>query len=479
MTKSATQSAPQDELQHALARFSHEASVDLNTEVNQATLNSVMDALGVSLGALTHPGAEAARRYAQHAVVERGAMLWGTGQRVTAEVAALVNGVPLRGYDYNDLYIGKKGGGHPSDMIPGLIALAEWRDLPGEKLIGAVALGYEVALILSDYVDLELGGWDYPNMIAIGATCAAARLIGLTEAQTREALAITVAPHFASNEVESSELNARGDLTLWKRFNGGDAIRQSVYACLLADAGVEGVVRPFEGRHGFLAKVRVADEDRSGLLNALKAIPALTRVTEVTFKRWPVGSRGQSAIQAALQARAQVADPWHVREVRVSCDEQVFDHLVRLRDDPWHPTSRETADHSLPYIVATAVLDGYVDVSSFDLDRVRDPDRQQFLVEKVKVESDAKLSLGAKGGFLSRIEIVDADGSVRLGEAKVPPGHAAQPFSNEDFEQKFRENLTPLFGALRANNLVTAIRSLNSMTSVSELTTQFSLDTHA
>src|SRR5690606_33094090 len=133
---------------------------------------------------------------------------------------------------------------------------------------------------------------DYPNIVAIGATCAAARLLGLTETQTREAIAITIAPHFASDEVESSELNARGDLTMWKRFNGSDAIRQSVYACLLAEAGVEGVVRPIEGRHGLLAKMGLTPEDVASLYAALESPAALSRVAQTTYKRWPVGSRG-------------------------------------------------------------------------------------------------------------------------------------------------------------------------------------------
>jgi len=94
------------------------------------------------------------------------------------------------------------------------------------------------------------------------------------------------------------------------------------------------------------------------------------------------------------------------------------DHLVRDREDPWHPDSRETADHSLPYIVATAVLDGFVKVESFDPGRIMDPRRQQFLVDKVVVEASADLAGGSKTGFRSRVEIVAADGSVHRNARK-------------------------------------------------------------
>ena len=76
------------------------------------------------------------------------------------------------------------------------------------------------------------------------------------------------------------------------------------------------------------------------------------------MKRWPVGSVAQSAIQAALQARSQIKDLSKIKQIRVFAEEGAYDHLVKIRQDPWQPISRETADHSLPYIVAAAVLDG-------------------------------------------------------------------------------------------------------------------------
>ena len=145
----------------------------------------------------------------------------------------------------------------------------------------------------------------------------------------------------------------------------------AVYACLLAECGVEGAVRPFEGQSGFLAKYARGADNASVLLTHLDPRHPLGRINSVVFKRWPVGSRGQSAIQAALEARAKVKDAWRVKQVRVFSDDAAFDHLVRRREDPMHPRSRETADHSLPYIVAAAVLDGFVKVESFDRRRRR------------------------------------------------------------------------------------------------------------
>ncbi len=464
-----------DRLLDALAAFSHKASTRLDTTAERSAKVAVMDTLAVALGALSHPAARAARRYAKHSRVSEGATIWGTGMRVTAETAALVNGVPLRAYDYNDLYIGK-GGGHPSDMVPGLLALAQWRKASGRDLLGAIALGYEASVQLFDFLRLRNGGLDYPNIIAIACTCAAARLLGLSLEQTREALSMTVISHFASYEVESNDLNSRGDLTMWKRFNGSDAVRQSVYACLLAEAGAEGVVRPFEGVHGFLANLNVSAADLESLCKQLDPSRPFEGVSRITFKRWPVGSRGQSAIQAALQARAGIGDVSNIQSIHVLTDDDVYDHLVTQRSDPWNPISRETADHSLPCIVATAILDGEVGVETFDSERVLDPARRTLLNERLTVEASSDLSGGMSRGFLTRVEITDKSGKVAVGEAKAPPGHILNPFRDADFEEKLRDNVVPHFGEKRAEEIIQAVWSLQNQADLDGLCALLTLE---
>lgn len=394
--------------------------------------------------------------------------MWGTGETVTVETAALVNGVPLRGYDFNDLYSGKGSGGHPSDIIPGLMAVAEYCGASGAQLLRAIALSYEVTIAFMETVNLKATGWDYPNVTAIGTVCGAACLLGLTEAQTREALAITVIPHFASLEIESGELNAQGDLTMWKRFNGADATRHAVYAALLAHAGVEGAVRPFEGRMAFFNKTGTDADRQASLLARLDPSRRMTAVLQTTYKRWPVGSRAQSAVQAALEARGQLADIGAIAQVRVHADVQAFEHLVSSRAAPWEPHSRETADHSLPYIVAAAILEGNIEVASFDLARVMDPVRRDFL-GRVRVVPDEQLTEGAAGGYPTRVEIVDHGGRVFTGAAQAPPGHARQPFTAQDFASKFMELVTPRADEAWAWALLEAVRALGDLRDVNTL----------
>jgi 2-methylcitrate dehydratase len=467
-----------DEVAELIAHYVVNVSENLDERTEQSVKNALIDSVAVSVAALRHPAAQAARRHAyRFPAAGAGCLIWGTEKRVAPELAALTNGVLLRCHDYNDFFVGGRNSGHPSDMIGGVIAAAEWADVSGAKLLAAVAVGYEVVAAAFDSFSTAPGGWDYTNLTAIGATCAIAKLLDLNAEQTREALAMTVVPHLASDEIESGDLNKRGDLTMWKRFNGSDAVKNSLQACLLASVGVEGAVRPFVGKFGFIKKLANKEDPIPMLRERLDPRLPLSRITETFMKRWPVGSVAQSAIQAALQARSQVQDLSSIRQVRVFAEEGAYDHLVQIRPDAWQPISRETADHSLPYIVAAAVLDGYIQIDSFSPNVVLDPARQRFLQDKVTVTPAPELGTIAGGkhkraaaGYLSRIEIELADGTVVHGEARPFPGHPKNPFTNADLDGKLRENVEPIAGAAQTARLAALLRGIEQAGSVRELT---------
>jgi 2-methylcitrate dehydratase len=289
-------------------------------------------------------------------------------------------------------------------------------------------------------------------------------------------MGMTVVPHYASDEIESGELNARGDLSMWKRFNGADAVRNALQACFLAQAGVEAAVRPFVGKCGFIAKMHMKDDPVAVLRERLDPRLPLTRVSEAFMKRWPVGSVAQSAIQAAIEARSKIKDLSRIEQIRVFAEEGAYDHLVKIRQDPWNPISRETADHSLPYIVAAAVLDGKISVDSFSPKVVLKPQRQAF-IKKVICTPALELGSHAMGkhqrvemGYLSRVEIQLDDGSVVRGDARPFPGHHKNPFSDEDLNAKLRENVAPIAGEQRAAKLSEMLWSVEKLKSTRELT---------
>src|SRR5258705_12059440 len=283
-----------DEVATLIASYTARVSKTLDARTERAAKAALIDSIAVALGALAHPAAQAARRHAyRFPVGADGCLIWGSDRHTTPDIAALTNGVLLRCYDYNDFFVGARNSGHASDMVSGVVAAAEWADASGAKLLSALAVGYEVVGAAYDAFSTAPGGWDYTNLTAIGTTCAIACVLRLDACQTQEALAMTVVPHFASDEIESGDLNARGDLTMWKRFNGSDAVRNSLQACLLASVGVEGAVRPFTGKLGFVAKLANKEDPLPVLRDRLRIDRAPTRVAETFMKRWPVGSVGQ------------------------------------------------------------------------------------------------------------------------------------------------------------------------------------------
>src|SRR5215831_9973937 len=245
-----------DEIAELIAGYVVNVSGRVDARTQRAVKAVLIDSIAVAIAGLRDPAAQNARKHAYRFPAGRqGCVIWGTQKRALPELAALTNGVLLRCHDYNDFFVGLRNSGHTSDMLSAVIAAAEWTDAPGKKLIPAVAVGYEMVGAAFDAFSTAPGGWDYTTLMQLGATAAIAWLLELNASQTREAMGMTVVPHFASDEIESGELNRRGDLSMWKRFNGADAVRNALQACLLAQVGVEAAVRPFVGKNGFIQKL--------------------------------------------------------------------------------------------------------------------------------------------------------------------------------------------------------------------------------
>ncbi|MEW6450665.1 MAG: MmgE/PrpD family protein [Pseudomonadota bacterium] len=472
-----------DEVADLLAKFTVLVSGKLNEKTKRAAKRALSDSIAVALGALDHPAAHVARKFAVPFATQTGSVIWGTSVRANPDLAAFVNGSLLRCFDYNDFFVGERNSGHPSDIVAGVVAAAEWHNASGHELLVGLAVGYEVVAAVFDAFSTAPGGWDYTNLTAIGACAGVARILGLSEDQAREAFGMTVTPHLATDEVESCELNRRGDLTMWKRFNGSDAVRNALQACFLAKAGAEGAVRPFTGKNGFIAKLANKHDPLPVLQNRLRKEIELSRIADTFMKLWPVGSVGQSAIRAALEAREKVSDISQIKEVRVRSEEGAFEHLVKIRQDPYRPISRETADHSMPYIVGAAVLDGFIRTESFDLERVLAPERRKFVAEKVKVTPAPELGTiaggklaRAKAGYLSSVEIELKDGAVVRGEARPFPGHPDAPFSDAEIAEKVAVNALPFAGRETTDKINATLSAFEQVKNVREFTELLAFD---
>src|SRR5262249_10921170 len=180
-----------------------------------------------------------------------------------------------------------------------------------------------------------------------------------------------------------------GELSHWKGCAFANAARHGVFAALLARAGMTGPAPIFEGEKGFEKLVsgvpldlRVGDWGKGGKGHFM--------ISRTSIKFWPAEYHSQSAIEAALKLRAQMNGAKEIESVLVESHGAAVD-IIGSEPEKWHPTSRETADHSLPYIVAVALLDGEVTAKQFEPERISDPGLLA-LVRRVKVEPREELS---------------------------------------------------------------------------------------
>lgn len=440
------------------------AKVDESAETTRSAKLAVLDSVAVVLATLDHEVAAVSRRV--YPEPSDAAVAWGVPGRRSLRSAVTANGAALRCYDFNDLYIGTSGqGGHPSDALPALVAVAEQQHRSGADLLRAVTTAYDDIVTLLDLVDVGSAGWDYANLVGLGAVRALAGLLGLTEPQRREAAGIFGCTHLATNELESGALGPAGNLTSWKRFNGSSAVLAALDACLLAAGGVEAPYHSLTGKHGFLRSQGV---DPAEVVTAAREREPVIGVTASVLKQWPVGSRAQSAIQAAIAVRSRLPVDARIERLTVATHPEVIGHLVR--DESFRPLSRETADHSLPYVTAVALRYGDVGFADFDdpASWCR-PDVLRLLgITDIVPLADSRP--GARAGHPTRVTAVLADGAIVTEEQSLPPA-ALTPIALADaVERKWATFAAPRLGAERAERARSLVLELEDVIDVAELT---------
>ena len=388
----------------------------------------VIDSVGCALGAWDAAPCAIARRVASRFSAERGATLLGTMHRAPCDWAAFANGCLIRYLDYNDTYLSKEPA-HPSDNISAALAVAEAENSSGGEFIVAVALAYELQCRFCDATSLRARGWDHVTYGAFSTALAAARLMRLDPERTRHALGIA---GVASAALRQSRV---GELSHWKGCAFANAARHGVFAATLAREGMTGPSPIFEGEKGFQSLVSGPFEVQVGTWGNKREGHFMILNTSIKF--WPAEYHSQSAIEAALKLRSQLADIAHIESVLIESHDAAVD-IIGSEPEKWRPSSRETADHSLPYIVAVALADGEVSAKQFEPERIADP-ALQALVQRVKVQRHAELSARYPLAVGNIVTLRLRDGRILSERVDHPRGHAQNPLNDAELEAKFRE----------------------------------------
>src|SRR5881227_2457328 len=438
---------------------------DLSRETVHEVRRRVIDSIGCALGAWHEEPCRIAREVASEFSAKHGATIVGTHHQAPPDWAAFATGCCIRYFDYNDTYLSKEPA-HPSDNISAVLAVAESVGANGRDAITAIALAYEVQCRLCDAASIRSRGWDHVTYGAFSTALASAKLMKLDREKTRHAVNITGVACAAMRQARV------GELSHWKGVAFANAARHGVYSALLARAGMTGPAPIFEGQMGFekqlgvsLGNVGEKFVKRPKAKSPDEGTAAM--ILKTSIKYWPAEYHSQSAIEAALFLRKEIADPAQVKSMTIESHDASVD-IIGSEPEKWKPETRETADHSLPYITAIALIDGEVTDKQFDRERFSHPSVWKFL-ENVKVERNSELSSMYPGAVANIVHVDLADGRRLTRRVDYPLGHAKNRLKDSEVEEKFRVLVEPMLGNDRAGEIIDVAWKLDEAANVDEL----------
>jgi 2-methylcitrate dehydratase len=456
-----------------LARYGRSLTFDsLSEAVVHEVKRRVLDSLGCALGAWNAPPCRFARQFAAQAKIAHGATLWGTRHKTLPDLASFANGGLVRYLDFNDTYLAKEPA-HPSDNIPAALAVAESTGASGKRVIQAIALGYEVQCRLCDAAALRPRGWDHVTYGPFSSALAAAHVMKLSESQTRHAVNLAGVANVALRQTRV------GDLSMWKACAFSNAARNGVVAAELARLGMTGPSPLFEGEKGFMKLVSgpfelapfAAERDQSSP-ETEGSVPRF-KILDTYIKHYPVEYHAQTAVEAALELRAEVIRVEGDRAIRDVSDIEIGSYDVAIEiigrePEKWQPTTRETADHSFPYCVAVALLDGDVTLQSFGEKRLQDAALRE-LMKKVRVVREPDFVDRYPTAMPTRITVRTREGKTYTKQKDLPLGHPGNPMSDAEVEAKFRQLVARRLGRARADRLIGLVWKLDRLTDIGAL----------
>lgn len=333
---------PMDDTTRKIVKFVNEYKYSQLTAADRAALNKItLDYMAALVSGFDEPSV----RHCAHLAWQvqprtQGCTVLGYGITTSMELATFANSAMGRHTDFNDL----GPGGHTSDFIPAVLAVGEVTHATGEEVLTAIAIGYELAAVGG------LGGGE-----SVIAGLAAGRMFKMNEDRLANALTLAMTPHVTLNK-------GVGAMSMWKGLRSAEPVKCGMWGAVMANEGITGPPQPYEGRGGLFS--------RNGRIKdfTLPLDSTAMAVQRMGFKRYPSEGSSQATLDLIPEMRAFAK----VDEI------EKIDHwlggLGEIADAPkWDPRNRETADHSMPYILARALIDGEIYLGSFTEAKFRDP----------------------------------------------------------------------------------------------------------
>jgi 2-methylcitrate dehydratase len=421
--------------------------VAIDPEVEEMVINRIIDNASVAVASLNRGPIVAARAQAlTHAPSTggAGASVFGITEKVSPEWAAWANGVAVRELDYHDTFLAAEYS-HPGDNIPAILAVAQHRGSTGADLIRGIATGYELQVDLVKAICLHKHKIDHVAHLGPSAAAGIGTLLGLDTETIFQAIGQGLHTTTATRQ------SRKGEISTWKAHAPAFAAKMAVEAADRAMRGQTSPVPIYEGEDGVIAWLLDGPDARYSV--PLPAPGEAKRAILDTYtKEHSAEYQAQAWIDLARKLHGEhpeATDPSNVESVLIKTSHHTHYVIGSGANDPqkYDPqASRETLDHSIPYIFAVALQDGsWHHVDSYAPERAARPDTVQ-LWQKVTTEEDPEwtrryhsLDLNEKA-FGGAVEITLTDGTVIRDEIAVADAHplGARPFGREQYIGKFR-----------------------------------------
>jgi 2-methylcitrate dehydratase len=409
----------------ALAKYAARASfADLSARSREQLPVHILDSIGCCIAALGSGPIEACRVQVADFGGDGPCTLIGGG-KANPIFASFWHTALVRYVDFMDNFLAPTETCHTADNFGVALTAAEYIGGSGRDLMLGVALSYTVQSRFVDHANFMTRGFDHTAQLAFSLNAAAGRLLGMSEVQIANAIAMA-----ASSDASFAVIRAK-PLSQWKGLASAQSALGAMNALFLARRGVEGPLKVIEGTNGIdnLLHMQVnIDWDKEGYEGVLGS----------TIKMYNAMIHTQSAVHCMVElVKKNKFDTDKVVSIEADVTRMTYDFAGGgLYGMDKVVRTKEQADHNLPYLLAVALLDGDVMPAQFEPGRIARAD-VQHLLKKVSVRPDSEYTEQYPTKMPAKITIRLQDGTVIEHEVQDYPGLASNPFTWQDAVEKF------------------------------------------
>jgi len=467
-------------MEKSIARQMAEYSVglkyeDLPEEVVHEVKRYMYDSIGCAYGGYHTKDLNIIRDIYMEMGGKGEATVLGFGDKLPAVNATLINSLMVRALDFNDIYW-KDDPSHPSDIIPAAWAAGELVNANMKDVIVAIVLAYEFEqrLCLFAKPGVRERKWHHATLTQFVSPIVAGKLLGLTVDEMVHAIGISGCHNHTIG------CPTAGKLTMMKNTVDPMAVQSGVFAALMAQKGYSGTEKVFEGKEGFMdafigwnaknESMKPTDmEGRDGVSTWAWDVEALVsglgdsyKIMECGMKAFPTEALTHTHLSCVLNAMiSNNLEYSDIKEVKVTCFAQAYDILF----DPtkYRPESRETADHSLPYCMAAAMVDKKITTDSFSDEKLKDP-RIFEVIDKIIGEPSQEFEKMFPAKQPSRVVVTTNDGRTFEEYLEYPKGDPREPMTMDDLENKFNSLVGDKLNESEKHQLKETIFNCENMT---------------